>query len=404
MDHAAVLADFTAQMRRDPVGWTGTRIEREEHLTRAVAEDGGSNMVLWSDLSEAGADAAIEAEVSRFGGSGHGWEWKYYSYDQPADLPERLRKAGFVPAEAEALMVAEIAELDLDTSSPDGVRLVKVSDEAGVAAVVRVHDEVFGGDHAAIGEHIQGALGLQPHPLEAVVAMAGDTAISSARVEFPERSDFAGLWGGGTLAAWRGRGVFRALVAYRGRLARERGYRYLQVDASPDSRPILRRLGFAELAMTTPFEYPASLWVAVVAGPFGGEDRHDGGVDPVVFPAQRVTQHALGHEADLLVHPAGARVEGVDLERDPVHAELLEAVADDHPRRLGAEPTVAARGAERGAEAAAVVASVPVVEHDFAREPAAGLVHDGQVKAVGLGVPAAVPVQETGFGLLVPLG
>jgi hypothetical protein len=45
-------------------------------------------------------------------------------------------------------------------------------------------------------------------------------------------------------------------VAHRARLAAERGYRYLQVDAMPDSRPILRRLGFTELATTTPFTHP----------------------------------------------------------------------------------------------------------------------------------------------------
>jgi GNAT superfamily N-acetyltransferase len=72
-------------------------------------------------------------------------------------------------------------------------------------------------------------------------------------VEFPEDSDFASLWGGGTVPDWRGRGVFRSLVAYRARLARERGYRYVQVDASDGSRPILQRLGFAKLAETTPF-------------------------------------------------------------------------------------------------------------------------------------------------------
>jgi hypothetical protein len=32
-----------------------------------------------------------------------------------------------------------------------------------------------------------------------------------------------------------------------------RGYRYLQVDASPQSRPILERLGFTSLALTTPY-------------------------------------------------------------------------------------------------------------------------------------------------------
>jgi antitoxin (DNA-binding transcriptional repressor) of toxin-antitoxin stability system len=53
--------------------------------------------------------------------------------------------------------------------------------------------------------------------------------------------------------------VFRSLVAYRARLASERGYRYLQVDASAASRPILVRLGFTELATTTPFRHPGHL-------------------------------------------------------------------------------------------------------------------------------------------------
>jgi len=58
---------------------------------------------------------------------------------------------------------------------------------------------------------------------------------------------------GGTLTGWRGRGVFRALVARRAAMASDRGFRYLQVDAMPTSRPILARLGFVELAITTPY-------------------------------------------------------------------------------------------------------------------------------------------------------
>jgi GNAT superfamily N-acetyltransferase len=71
-------------------------------------------------------------------------------------------------------------------------------------------------------------------------------------------TEFAGLFGGGTLPQWRGRGIYRALVAYRARLAAARGYRYLQVDASPASRPILERLGFACLALTTPYTWSPS--------------------------------------------------------------------------------------------------------------------------------------------------
>jgi hypothetical protein len=51
----------------------------------------------------------------------------------------------------------------------------------------------------------------------------------------------------------RGQGIYRALIAYRARLAAGRGYRYLYVDASPDSQPILARPGFSHLARTTPY-------------------------------------------------------------------------------------------------------------------------------------------------------
>jgi RimJ/RimL family protein N-acetyltransferase/ribosomal protein S18 acetylase RimI-like enzyme len=258
VDSAAVRAEFDRQMRRDPAPEPGSRIEREERLTRVVDDGDGWNGVLWTDLAGIDADAVIEAQVRRFGPA-RAWEWKHYSYDQPASLPGRLRVAGFAAGPAETLLVAELADLDLETSPPAGVRLVPVTDAAGAAAVVQVHDEVFGGEHAAIGAAIVAGLGSRPHPVEAVVAVADQTPVSAGRIEFPAGRDFASLWGGGTLSAWRGRGLFRSLVAYRARLARDRGYRYLQVDASDDSRPILERLGFTALARTTPFVRPAGL-------------------------------------------------------------------------------------------------------------------------------------------------
>ncbi|MFF2455131.1 GNAT family N-acetyltransferase, partial [Isoptericola sp. NPDC058082] len=70
---------------------------------------------------------------------------------------------------------------------------------------------------------------------------------------FRTGTEFAGLWGGSTLSAWRGRGIYRALVAARAHIAAVRGVRYLQVDASGDSAPILRRLGFHAVTTTTPY-------------------------------------------------------------------------------------------------------------------------------------------------------
>ncbi len=251
-----MLAEFDRQMRRDPAQEPGSRVERGEQVTRIISSGDGWNGVLWTDLSEADAEAVIEAQISRFAQLARPWEWKYYSYDRPAGLPGLLHAAGLAADPAETLLVAEIADLNLTVGPPAGVELIPVTDARVADAVVRAHDEVFGGDHAVIGSAIMAALETHPQPVEAVVAVAGDTVIAAGRVEFPERRDFASIWGGGTLPAWRGRGVFRSLVSYRALLARERGYRYLQVDASAESRPILRRLGFTELAVTTPFRHP----------------------------------------------------------------------------------------------------------------------------------------------------
>ncbi len=58
---------------------------------------------------------------------------------------------------------------------------------------------------------------------------------------------------GATLKDWRGRGIYRSTVAHRANLALERGFRYLEIDASKDSRPILERLGFTPVTTTTPY-------------------------------------------------------------------------------------------------------------------------------------------------------
>jgi len=256
MDPQAVLGAFDEQIRRQLDSDAGGRvIERDPRWVRSVSPDGWAG-VTWSHLDEASADAVLKAQVTRFAGARQPWEWKYYSYDEPSDLPDRLLAAGFVPEEPEALLVAEISELPLGVVLPEGLDLVPVNDDKGIEALISVHEEVFGGDHAGIGRALRSGIGADPPTTTAVVAMAGSLPVSSGRIEFHHGTDFASIWGGGTLPAYRGRGLFRALVAHRAAEATRLGFRYLQVDASSDSRPILRRLGFVELATTIPFTHP----------------------------------------------------------------------------------------------------------------------------------------------------
>src|SRR5687768_6141384 len=116
-------------MRRHPAESPGVRVEAEERVTRTVGTDGSWSAVVWSRLTDADADEVIAAEIARSGGS---FEWKLYSHDRPADLPERLRSAGLTPEPMETLMVAEIADLDLPAAPPEGVRVRTVEDDAGV--------------------------------------------------------------------------------------------------------------------------------------------------------------------------------------------------------------------------------------------------------------------------------
>jgi len=83
-------------------------------------------------------------------------------------------------------------------------------------------------------------------------AYVDNVAVASARINYPRNSQFASLWGGGTLEAYRGQGVYTALVAARVQEAIQRGRRFLTIDASPMSRPIVERLGFVAISISTP--------------------------------------------------------------------------------------------------------------------------------------------------------
>jgi hypothetical protein len=256
VDHDEVLSLFDREMRREaPADGPGIRVERDGRIVRQVGADHDWNGVLWSDLDHTSADAAITAQVRYFAALDRAFEWKAYAHDGPADLEARLRAAGFEPGPEEALMVARVEDLCTDVTLPEGVHLRPVIDPAGVDLVAEVHEQAFGTSSARLRQRLLSQVAQTPGKVGIVVAMANDRPVCAARIDMVPGKQFAGLWGGGTVAAWRGRGIYRAVVAHRARIAAAHGIRYLQVDASEQSRPILRRLGFAVLSTTTPYVY-----------------------------------------------------------------------------------------------------------------------------------------------------
>lgn len=267
-DPAALLRLYDDQLRahihdREPEGVT---TERDGPVLR-ITGMGSGGWVLYRDLGGlegTALDELIARQVGYFADRAMRFEWKLHGHDLPADLPERLLAAGFVPEERETLVIAPVDRLVLDAAPPPGVVVREVADQDDYDRIATLETAVWGDEGSAAWiaslakEHEA-----DPEGVRVFLALAGDSAVSAGWIRFPSNTDFGTLWGGSTLQEWRGRGIYRSLVARRATLAAERGRRYLQVDASDDSRPILERLGFIAVGTTTPY-----VWTPP-AGPYG---------------------------------------------------------------------------------------------------------------------------------------
>ncbi len=252
----ALLDAYDAQVRtalasRQPAGVT---CEWDGPLLRCTGMFRG--FVGYRDLGDLRGDD-LDALIARtrdyFAGRGEAFEWKTHAHDEPADLPDRLRAHGFVPEDAETVVVGETALMAREPVLPEGVRLREVTEHADFVRIIAMESEVWDADWSWLADDLTARMEAAPGEMSVLVAEAGDVVVSAAWLVYNPGTDFAGLWGGSTLAAWRRRGIYRALVARRAQLAAARGVKYLQVDASENSRPILERLGFVAVTTTTPY-------------------------------------------------------------------------------------------------------------------------------------------------------
>ena len=225
------------------------------------------------DRGKAGRiERRIARQVRVFAERGEHFEWKLHAYDRPPDLPRRLRAAGFVPEDEETVVIAPVDEVAGRPLLPEGVSLREVTDRNDLDRTAAFKQTAWGegDDPSWIAESLETERTADPHGLSIVVVEAGGAIVCAGWVRFERGTDFATLWGGATLPTWRGRGIYRASVAYRASLAAERGFRFIEVDAPSDSRPILERLGFSAVTTTTPYVWsPPSGVAADTCSPFG---------------------------------------------------------------------------------------------------------------------------------------
>jgi hypothetical protein len=252
MNVVEVLALYDQEERRE-VEFPDMTREAFPHLVRYVRPAPGMSFVLYSDLDEATADAAIEEQIAYFSAGNQPFEWKVYAHDRPADLAQRLAARGFVLEEPDAIMVLDVAAAPPALLAEPAVDVRRLSDPAQLADVVAVLGPVWGEDFNWVYERLGGHMAI-PDYLSVFVAYSDGTP-ACAGWTYYSPGHFAGLWGGSTLAAYRGRGLYTAVLAARVREAHQRGVRYLTIDAGSMSRPIVARHGFEVIAHATACEW-----------------------------------------------------------------------------------------------------------------------------------------------------
>ena len=197
-------------------------------------------------------DALIARAVDFYAAKGLSFEWKTYAHDRP-DLPARLAAAGFVEDPTETVVVGRAEDLVDAGVAPDGITIRITTAPADLRRIAELQSEVWGSDWSWLAEDLADRIASGPDDIVVLVAEAGATVVSTAWLVILPGTEFASLWGGSTRLGLRGRGIYRALVAHRARIAVERGIHYLWVDASDDSSPILQRLGLRAISTTTPW-------------------------------------------------------------------------------------------------------------------------------------------------------
>lgn len=152
-------------------------------------------------------------------------------------------------------MALDLAALPAPLAQTPNIAIRRITDPNDLAAVRTVEAAVWRRDPSAWSDRLATQLRDMPDFLSVYVAYVDDVPVCAARINFPANSPFASLWGGATLPAYRGRGIYTALVAVRAQEAVQRGYRYLTIDASPMSRPIVAKYGFQLLTMSQPCDW-----------------------------------------------------------------------------------------------------------------------------------------------------
>jgi GNAT superfamily N-acetyltransferase len=239
MDLVAVRELYDRTLRADPPHTVGVERTWSGGVLRAT--QGDDHFIGWWDFSSDRMTQIVAREAARQRATGGDLRWTVCAHDRPEGLERALADAGFEDQGVEHLLVLD-ASAAATLERPPGVDVRQVVTEQELETYVAVVRRAFGGQDWAAKEFYLPRL--RDPTMTLLLAFVGGEPVASGRLEAPKDCPFAGLNDGGVVPEFRGRGLYRALVADRAAEAVRRGARYLVVNAWEMSKPTLERLGF----------------------------------------------------------------------------------------------------------------------------------------------------------------
>ncbi len=239
-----ILALFDRDVRANPRGGAMLRVERSDD---AVLLTGKFDFVSYWSPNEGDAALLVARLAALYRSNGRELLWRVYGHDEPRILAALLAEEGFIPNTPGTLMFLDV-ESAPDPGQSHAIEVRRVTSHAGLDDYIAASGSAFENDEAQRARKAYQEELDDPHQY-LFVAYADDVPVGAARLVMS--NSFAHMFGGGVSPPYRGRGVYRALVAARVTVARQKGRRYLSTEARDSSRPILEHLGFAPATCET---------------------------------------------------------------------------------------------------------------------------------------------------------
>ncbi|MBK7829936.1 GNAT family N-acetyltransferase [Nannocystis sp.] len=249
LSDAEVLHEALVRPRDAHVAYPGIReIHRpgwSQRITPAFAR-GGFNSVDLAVLADADADAVIDATIAEYDALGIRFRWTVGPDSRPHDLGERLLRRGLRRHEV-AVMAAPLAAITIRGTQPLAGLTVERVDLANVDRYAHTVATGWDADPVPLAAYERAVLTGRDDRHPAFLARLGGVPVGAANCALFDRSAY--LMGAVVLPTFRGRGVYRALIAARLQVIAAHGLRLVTTQAlRTSSAPILARLGFVTVA------------------------------------------------------------------------------------------------------------------------------------------------------------